>query len=138
MTAAYQRQDAKTSKSPKRTFFPFLFSPPLIFSFLNKNKNRNAKQNKNLQKFWPQSLYPDFRLTLCLGFTIVCFCSFKFNELMHRPLGRATLVVHAPFGLAWGLSLTASLARPLAWWLCKGFDSASSCLAHFGRRPKKF
>ena len=30
---------------------------------------------------------------------------------MHRPLGRATLVVFAPFSLAWGLGLTASLGR---------------------------
>ena len=42
-------------------------------------------------------------------------------------------MLKAPFGLAWGgLGLTASLARPLAWWLCKGSDSASLCLAHFG------
>ena len=73
-------------------------------------------------------------MTFCFVSTMFSFRSLKFNDQLHRPLGRATLVVHAPFGLAWGLGLTASLARPLAWWLCKGFDSASSCLADFGRR----
>ena len=73
-------------------------------------------------------------MAFCFVSTMISFRSLKFNDQLHRPLGRATLVVHAPFGLAWGLGLTASLARPLAWWSFKGFDSASSCLAHFGRR----
>jgi len=41
-------QDAKTSKSPKRKFFLFLFSPHLIFSFLKRNKNHYARKIKNL------------------------------------------------------------------------------------------
>jgi len=43
-----KEQDAKTSKSPKRKFFLFLFSPPLIFSFLKRNKKYNAKEIKEL------------------------------------------------------------------------------------------
>jgi hypothetical protein len=58
-------------------------------------------------------------MAFCFGFTMFSFRSLKFNDQLHRPLGRATLVVHAPFGLAWGLGLTASLARPLAWWSFK-------------------
>jgi len=43
-----KEQDAKTSKSPKRKFFLLIFSPPLIFSFLKRNKIQNAKQIKDL------------------------------------------------------------------------------------------
>jgi len=51
----FEEQDAKTSKSPKRKaffrpkeFFLFLFSPPLIFSFLKRNKNHYARKIKDL------------------------------------------------------------------------------------------
>jgi len=41
------------------------------------------------------------------------FRSFKFNELMHRPLGRAMLLARAPFSLAVA-RLHSTLAGPLA------------------------
>jgi hypothetical protein len=47
-----------------------------------------------------ESPYKDVRMAFCFGFTMFSFRSFKFNELMHRPLGRAWLVVYAPFSLA--------------------------------------
>jgi len=94
----------------------------------------DVEEAKYIQKQETKILHQKLWVAFCFVSTMSFFRSLKFNDLMHRPLGRATLVVHAPFGLALGLGLTASLARPLAWWLCKGFASASSCLAHFGRR----
>ena len=50
---------------------------------------------------------------------------------MHRPLGRAAFVVHAPFAPpGGGALLSAAWAGGLV--LIKKCDSASSCLAHFG------
>jgi len=43
-----EEQDAKTSKSPTKEFFLFLFSPLLIFSFLKRNKNHYARKIKDL------------------------------------------------------------------------------------------
>ena len=51
---------------------------------------------------------------------------------MHRPLGRAPWLLYGPVRLRWGSgSLVGRLGRrPCC--LCKGYASASSCLAHFG------
>ena len=106
-------QDAKTSKSPTKSSFLLNFLPPLIFYFLKKNKNAKPRIQKELQIFCPQSLYPDFRLAFCFDFTMFFFRSFKFNELMHRPLGRAAFVVFAPFALA-GARAHSTLAWSLA------------------------
>ena len=62
-------------------------------------------------------------MAFCFVFTMFFFRSLKFNELMHRPLGRAAFVVYAPFALA-GARAHSTLAWSLAKVVMQGFDSA--------------
>ena len=60
-----------------------------------------------------KSFHKDIRMAFCFGFTMFFFRSLKFNELMHRPLGRAAFVVFALFSLT-VVRLHSTLAGPLA------------------------
>ena len=67
-------------------------------------------------------------MAFCFGFTMFSFRSFKFNDPMHRPLGRARLCPrHRLPRLGAGAALGARLAARLV--LMQHYDSALRILA---------